>query len=348
MKQIIIFLIPMLAFQAVKGRKGNCGIAIAIDEPYIKNHFKGQENLEDQSVIKALKSIVENMVKKLNDIYNQVDEVPIFFIQEVWLFKDFIPNSLDRDAVLNELTKYGTSQFCIVHLLTYRDFQDGLQGYAYNSICKHGNTGFTTALNNQKNTPKDFVKLAFAHEVGHNLGALHDGQKKKDGRPENNCKKSGFLMGASIENETDKLSKCSKDQIRMNLQKMRPRYKDCLAQQPIENYSICGDLKVEGNEECDCGVSFTDCNDPCCYASTISPEDLSLNKSATPCRTHQAPRCIKPYLNPLLFSIAYPFLFIVSAVLILAVALTIDWKTKKIFFTHVTETNVRIETAVNA
>ena len=333
-KILIVLMIPMLAFQAVKGRKGTCGMAIAIDEPYFKHYAKELE--PEPGTIKM--EIIENLVKKLNEIYQSIDEVPTFFIQEIWLFKNFIPNSLDRVAVLNELSKYGTSEFCLVHLLTYRDFPGHLQGYAYaKTICESShNTGFTTALNNQKSTPKDFVELAFAHEVGHNLGANHD--------TENDCADSGFLMGESIVDETDKLSSCSKNEIKNNLQKKRQRVKGCLNKKPPQKYSICGDFKVEGNEECDCGISFTDCNDPCCYASTISPEDLALNNSATPCRTHQAPRCIQPHLKPLLFSLAYPFLFIVSAVLILALGLTIDWKTNKICFAHVPQNNARIDT----
>ena len=78
-----------------------------------------------------------------------MDYVPIFVLKEIWLFKYFCPDCLDKSTFLTELTKYGTKDFCIVHLLTYRDFPDGLQGYAYTgTICEYtSNTGFTTALN---------------------------------------------------------------------------------------------------------------------------------------------------------------------------------------------------------
>ena len=331
MKTLFFFLI-ILSVQIVNSTNGKCGIIIAVDEPFFKEYAK--ENLTN------LKQIIEDMVKKLNEIYSVLpNDVPEFFIQEVWQFMHFIPSSLDEKEVLEELSKYGTSQFCLVHLLTYRDFTGGLQGFAYvDTVCgKKQNTGFTTALNHQKRTSLDFVKLAFAHEIGHNLGASHDSSTT--------CKNDGnFLMGESIENETSELCQCTKKSIKDTLRHKRTQ--DCFQDRQPEKYSICGNYKVEGNEECDCGISFTTCNDPCCYASTISPQDLTLNSSATPCRTHRAPRCTHPHLNPLLFSVAYPFIFIVSAVFMLAIGLTIDWKTKKICFAHVAQNNVRIDTKI--
>ena len=61
------------------------------------------------------------------------------------------------------------------------------------------------------------------------------------------------------------------------------------------DFSICGDYKVEGDEECDCGMSYLTCSDPCCYAAHISPDDLSWNSTAVPCRTHRSPICINPF-----------------------------------------------------
>ena len=52
---------------------------------------------------------------------------------------------------------------------------------------------------------------------------------------------------------------------------------------------------IEGAEECDCGMSYTTCSDPCCYAAHISPDDLSWNSTAVPCRTHRSPICINPF-----------------------------------------------------
>ena len=71
------------------------------------------------------------------------------------------------------------------------------------------------------------------------------------------------------------------------------------------DFSICGDYKVEGDEECDCGMSYLTCSDPCCYAAHISPDDLSWNSTAVPCRTHRSPICINPFRFVDFFSVLF-------------------------------------------
>ena len=73
--------------------------------------------------------------------------------------------------------------------------------------------------------------------------------------------------------------------VKKELQSSRGR--DCfteLEESEAEDFSVCGDGVVEGAEECDCGLSYRTCGDPCCYAAHIDPGDLAANKSATPCR----------------------------------------------------------------
>ena len=50
------------------------------------------------------------------------------------------------------------------------------------------------------------------------------------------------------------------------------------------DFSFCGNGILEGFEECDCGLHYMDCDDPCCYAAYINPSDLQQNASAVPCR----------------------------------------------------------------
>ena len=75
-------------------------------------------------------------------------------------------------------------------------------------------------------------------------------------------------------------------------------------------FSVCGDYRVEGDEECDCGMSYETCSDPCCYAAHISPRDLSWNVSAVPCRRHRSPVCLKPFRGLLTFGVVMPWCFI--------------------------------------
>ena len=44
-------------------------------------------------------------------------------------------------------------------------------------------------------------------------------------------------------------------------------------------------------EECDCGQSWSECEDPCCYPATLTPADLAANSSALPCTRHQQVTC---------------------------------------------------------
>ena len=102
-------------------------------------------------------------------------------------------------------------------------------------------------------------------------------------------------------------------------------------------FSVCGDYKVEGDEECDCGMSYETCGDPCCYSAHISSEDLAWNKSAVPCRRHRSPICLRPFRSLLTFGVVIPWAFICCASLILSTFLGYDWKHKKKCFKHITE-----------
>lgn len=53
----------------------------------------------------------------------------------------------------------------------------------------------------------------------------------------------------------------------------------------------CGDQEVTGEEECDCGLSWAECADPCCYPASLTAEDLASNRSALPCTRHAQPMC---------------------------------------------------------
>ena len=102
--------------------------------------------------------------------------------------------------------------------------------------------------------------MAFAHEIGHNLGAKHDS--------EDGCDPTGYLMGEMIEKETSKLSSCTKTSIKQTMNIRRISSKTCFTKTKSkpEKVSVCGDFYVDGEEECDCGISYRHCKDACCYA----------------------------------------------------------------------------------
>ena len=93
--------------------------------------------------------------------------------------------------------------------------------------------------------------MTFAHEIGHNLGAEHD--------EDAGCR-SGYVMsagGSSKKSHMDQeFSNCSIQAIHkqlnfiMNRALIRPRrdcFKNILQKEDDQDFSICGDYKVEGN-----------------------------------------------------------------------------------------------------
>ena len=79
---------------------------------------------------------------------------------------------------------------------------------------------------------------------------------------------------------------------------------------------VCGDHVVDDSEDCDCGMTWADCEDPCCYPATLTPADLAANSSAVPCSWNQAPLCqASPAETFWKFGLIAPFL----AILLLAI-----------------------------
>ena len=114
-----------------------------------------------------------------------------------------------------------------------------------------------------------------------------------------------------------------------------------------EPFSLCGDHVVEGDEECDCGLHYETCSDPCCYAAHISASDLDANATATPCRTNRKHICLQPWDATWQFGFVAPWIFIAVVTLALAVGLVWDWKHDKVLYDHVTKPSemIRSETA---
>ena len=169
----------------------------------------------------------------------------------------------------------------------------------------------------------------FAHEIGHNLGAGHDEVASCSSR---------FIM-SEVGNNSTEFSSCSIRDIQSLMtnvvsgKKTLSGFKAQGSRQKMSTaFSICGDLRVQGDEECDCGPSYESCTDPCCYPSIISSADLSLNRSATPCRRHNSPVCIQPFRSAWLFGICYPWLFIGLSLLLGSTVLSAHWMLKRICF----------------
>ncbi|XP_055373742.1 ADAM 17-like protease [Condylostylus longicornis] len=176
--------------------------------------------------------------------------------------------------------EYSHKDFCLAHLFTDLKFEGGILGLAYvgsprrnsvGGICtpEYFKNGYTLYLNSGLSSSRNHygqrvitreADLVTAHEFGHNWGSEHDPDI-----PE--CSPSAsqggsFLMytysvsGYDVNNK--KFSPCSLRSIRKVLQAKSGR---CFSE-PEE--SFCGNLRVEGDEQCDAGLLGTEDNDACC------------------------------------------------------------------------------------
>lgn len=333
-----------------------CEMLIAIDEPLYRQY---QRNMTE------LTRLVTDYVHQLNVIYQHTvltgpfDDI-YFRIKEVRVLFDFCNDCNQTQKVFlsefsNLLGKQPSADFCLAHVFTYRDFPEGVQGLAWRgTICQHKlNTGFTTLLNHKVEASDANSVMTFAHEVGHNLGAAHD--EEFADRPD--CSVGDHIMGSSgTAKRAPTFSACSGGDISRTLSAAISReplgrrkcFADVAEAEP-DQISVCGNEVIEGDEECDCGLHYTECSDQCCYAAHISHGDLSSNASAQPCRRTGAAKiaCLQPFRSSLIYGVIAPWIFIASVVAALAIGLRYDWTHSRLLFTHVTQPKelVRSETA---
>lgn len=96
----------------------------------------------------------------------------------------------------------------IFHLISGRDFNGGTAGVAYvGTLC--GGNGFASGVINALNN-NVVTALIVAHEIGHNLGARHDGQVNTEGAA---CQSGQFIMGPSVSSNVSSFSSCSYNSI---------------------------------------------------------------------------------------------------------------------------------------
>ena len=80
-----------------------------------------------------------------------------FRLEEVRILYNFCPfcDEIKPESFLEEfISNTNTSGFCLAHLFTFKEFDKGVTGFAWNGnltngfchACAHGNTGFTSFL----------------------------------------------------------------------------------------------------------------------------------------------------------------------------------------------------------
>ncbi|CAF4827265.1 unnamed protein product [Pieris macdunnoughi] len=176
--------------------------------------------------------------------------------------------------------EYSHKDFCLAHLFTDLKFEGGILGLAYvgsprrnsvGGICtpEYFKNGYTLYLNSGLSSSRNHygqrvitreADLVTAHEFGHNWGSEHDPDVAECSPAASHG--GSYLMytysvsGYDLNNK--RFSPCSLRSIRKVLQAKSGR---CFSE-PEE--SFCGNLRVEGGEECDAGLLGTEDNDMCC------------------------------------------------------------------------------------
>ncbi|XP_023581885.1 disintegrin and metalloproteinase domain-containing protein 20 [Trichechus manatus latirostris] len=220
-------------------------------------------SLRNTSVVQQEVFIVVHIVDSL---YGPFDVDVILIGIEIW--NEGNPSlSNDIDQVAEEFSIWKKLHLDArlpsdtTHLFIKQSFADKL-GIAYvRGICVPPfNCGVDSFQGNQLFS----FALIVTHELGHNLGMLHDTKWCV-------CEQKWCIMFPS-QKITTKFSNCSYAEYWDNT----IRKGVCLRSPPnpekIFRVKFCGNLMVEEGEECDCGTIHQCANDPCCLSNcTLSP-----------------------------------------------------------------------------
>jgi len=171
----------------------------------------------------------------------------------------FDPNLSDPgngNDFLETFSGFDWSEYCLAHLLTNYDFDNGLLGLAYvgstsapGGICQSMsggstyNTGFSTTRNYGSQISSVTAYLVTAHELGHNFGSGHDSSGGANGN---------FLMyPVSVDGSRPNNYKFSSQSL-SSIQSVVNAKGGCFE---ASGANQCSNGVQEASEECDCGTA---------------------------------------------------------------------------------------------
>ena len=263
---------------------------------------------------KALTRRTQHIVNQVDTIFRQHNIRVHLAGMEVWSNHDRIQFTKDSGFVLDEFSSYtALKRFADVdhvHLLSGRhDYFDGaVVGKAYHDLmCSHSNSaGLTT------DSPDHIITRTatiMAHELGHNLGMLHDVDERRCVCAEPHA----CIMSSNVATPSPRFfSACSIRQLHTYLGSFKSK---CLFNKPSPANSIstntnnnkCGNNIVDDGEDCDCGDPYF-CNNPCCdphtcrytrygaqcFEGACCTKECTLKPTGTICRKSTGDLCDLP------------------------------------------------------
>ncbi len=147
-----------------------------------------------------------------------------------------LSNTTNADSLLRELARAREKSLQqrargLTHLFTGRDLQGTTVGIAYvDALC---DPKFGVGLTEVSTRGAWYESLIAAHEIGHNFGAVHDGEA---GKACASTPQGAFLMSPNV-NGVDAFSNCSLDMMRPKIATAR-----CIKPLPAANVRVEADL----------------------------------------------------------------------------------------------------------
>ncbi|XP_076769876.1 disintegrin and metalloproteinase domain-containing protein 26A-like [Arvicanthis niloticus] len=204
------------------------------------------------------------IVNGINAYYLQIETDVVLTNLEVWSQRNLINVEQDMSPVLGAFCKWKINtignriRHDVIHLFVRRDYGIYLGLANVAAVCMTLNCAVNSFMSDS------LLDMAFiiAHEMGHNLGMMHDASECTCGRQ--NC------IMAPYKSNSPKFSNCSYEEMYSVVTK-----RSCLYDIPealrTSNLKLteCGNNLVEEGEQCDCGSSESCSTDPCCSEGCV-------------------------------------------------------------------------------
>lgn len=234
---------------------------LVIDSAAYKKRFNSDPIHMRNEVLKILNHV--------SGFYLKIDFHILLKALIVWDKKDRIKPDSSLDPFVRNFIRYNENDLYpqlkqdTATLLTGRTFKENdLLGFSTKGFTCNAPEIAAGASVYKPDMSNEFISIIIAHEMGHTLG-FDDEYYDQQGNCRGGCETDLCIMSGKITSPTHEWSKCTKTVVKRRT--LDQRY-NCLYNVPLQkNYPIpvCMNGIIEGEEECDCSISNTDCQ-ACC------------------------------------------------------------------------------------